>query len=44
MAAGKSLDDIKKEGLPDKYREWGSGFINTGRWLETLYNGLSKSK
>ncbi|MFN0123402.1 MAG: MBL fold metallo-hydrolase [Blastocatellia bacterium] len=41
IAAGKSLDDVKKAGLPDKYQSWGSGFINTDRWLETLYKGLS---
>lgn len=41
IAAGKSLDDVKKQGLPEKYKEWGSGFINTERWLETLYKGLS---
>jgi glyoxylase-like metal-dependent hydrolase (beta-lactamase superfamily II) len=37
MKAGKSLDDIKKAGLGDKYKEAGSGFINTGAWIETIY-------
>jgi hypothetical protein len=37
----KSLDAIKKEGLPEKYREWGTGFINTERWIETIYNSYS---
>lgn len=44
MAAGKSLDDIKKQGLPDKYKEWGNGVIKTEAWLQAVYNGLSKSK
>lgn len=37
----KSLDAIKKEGLPEKYKEWGSGFITTERWIETIYNSYS---
>lgn len=37
----KSLDAIKKEGLPEKYQEWGSGFIKTDRWIETVYNSYS---
>jgi glyoxylase-like metal-dependent hydrolase (beta-lactamase superfamily II) len=37
----KSLEAIKKEGLPEKYREWGTGFINTERWIETIYNSYS---
>ena len=26
--AGKTLDQIKAAGLPEKYSEWGKGFIN----------------
>ena len=37
----KSLDDIKKEGLPEKYKDWGTGFIKTDRWIETIYNSYS---
>jgi glyoxylase-like metal-dependent hydrolase (beta-lactamase superfamily II) len=40
----KSLDELKKEGLPEKYKEWGSGFINTDRWIETIYNSYSTAK
>lgn len=42
MKAGKSLDEIKKAGLPEKYAAWGSGFIKTEPWLETVYKSLSK--
>ncbi|HEV2765448.1 MAG TPA: MBL fold metallo-hydrolase [Pyrinomonadaceae bacterium] len=38
VAAGRTLEQIKAEGLPEKYKSWGTGFINTERWLETLYN------
>jgi glyoxylase-like metal-dependent hydrolase (beta-lactamase superfamily II) len=34
---GKSLEEIKQAGLPAKYDEWGSGFISTDRWIETIY-------
>lgn len=44
IAAGKSFDEIKKEGLPEKWADWGTGFINTDRWLETLYTRLSKKE
>jgi len=40
--SGMSLDDAKKAGLPDEWKEWGSGFINTDRWIETIYNSYSK--
>lgn len=42
IADGKSLADVKAAGLPEKYKDWGSGFINTSRWLEISYNSLSK--
>ncbi len=44
MAAGKSLDEIKAEGLPDKWASWGSGFIPTERWIEIVYRSLSSKK
>lgn len=42
IAAGKTLDQVKAAGLPEKWKDWGTGFINTGRWLEIAYNSLSK--
>ncbi len=43
MTAGKTLDQIKSEGLPDKWKSWGAGFIPTERWLETIYKSLSNN-
>ena len=40
MAAGKSLDQIKKEGLPEEWKTWGVGFIKTEQWIETIYRSL----
>lgn len=42
MKAGKSLDEIKSEGLAEKWSEWGSGFISTERWLETVHSSLER--
>ena len=41
MAAGKTLDQIKADGLPDEWKPWGMGFIKTDVWLELVYNGLA---
>jgi len=41
MAAGQSLADIQAAGLPDKYSEQGSGFVNQDRWIEIIYNSYS---
>jgi len=37
----KSLDEIKKTGLPAKYKDWGTGFIKTDAWIETIYKSYS---
>lgn len=42
MKAGKSLDDMKKAGLPEKFKEAGSGFIKTDQWIETVFKSYSK--
>jgi glyoxylase-like metal-dependent hydrolase (beta-lactamase superfamily II) len=41
MAAKKTLDQIKKEGLPAEWKSWGEGFIKTDLWLELVYRSLS---
>jgi cyclase len=41
MKEGKTLDEIKKAGLPEKYKEAGSGFIKTDTWIETIYKSYS---
>jgi cyclase len=39
MKNKKSLDEIKKTGFPEKYKDYGSGFIKTDAWIETIYKG-----
>ena len=41
MAAGKTLAQIKAEGLPDEWKSWGTGFVKTDLWIETVFNSLS---
>jgi len=40
MKAGKDLATIQKEGLPDEWKKWGSGFIKTEVWIGTIYESL----
>lgn len=42
MGAGKTLAEIKAEGLPEEWKSWGSGFIKTDGWIETIHRSLSK--
>ncbi|MEP6705491.1 MAG: MBL fold metallo-hydrolase, partial [Acidobacteriota bacterium] len=42
MKKGTSLDEIKKAGLPEKFKSWGSGFIKTDSWIEIVYRSYSK--
>jgi cyclase len=44
IAAGKTLEGLKKDGLPEKYQSWGTGFIKTDAWIETIYKSLSAKK
>ncbi|HXC71119.1 MAG TPA: MBL fold metallo-hydrolase [Pyrinomonadaceae bacterium] len=41
IKAGKTLEQIKSEGLPDTWKSWGTGFIKTDMWLEIIYRSLT---
>ena len=41
IAAKKSLDEIKKEGLPAEWNSWGTGFIKTELWIELVHRSLT---
>ena len=43
ISEGKSLEQVKAAGLPEKYKEWGAGFINQQTYIQIVYNNL-KSK
>lgn len=38
-AIGDSLDEIKKQGLGEKWQPWSWVFINEEKWISTLYDG-----
>jgi len=42
MKKKKTLDEIKKAGFPDKFKDFGTGFIKTDAWIETIYKSYSK--
>ena len=44
IATGKTLEQIKSEGLPEEWKPWGEGFIKTDRWVETIYRSLTAKK
>ena len=41
IAAGKTLAQTKSDGLPDEWKPWGTGFIKTDLWVETIYKSLT---
>ncbi|HKG46691.1 MAG TPA: MBL fold metallo-hydrolase [Pyrinomonadaceae bacterium] len=44
ITAGKTLDQMKSEGLPAEWAPWGTGFIKTDLWVETIYRSLTAKK
>lgn len=43
ISEGRTLEQVKARGLPEKWSTWGTGFINSSRWLEITYNALKSS-
>jgi len=37
----KTLEQVKRAGLPDKWKRWNQDPIREGRYIEILYRGLS---
>jgi cyclase len=44
MAAGESLEKIQAEGLPESFKPYGGGFIDTKTWILTIHDSLAKEK
>ncbi len=42
MKGGKTLEQIKAAGLPDRFAPWTKGFLPTPQWLELVYRSLEK--
>jgi hypothetical protein len=41
IAANQSLEEVTAAGLPEEWAAWGTGFMNTERWLGTVYQSLT---
>jgi glyoxylase-like metal-dependent hydrolase (beta-lactamase superfamily II) len=41
IEAGKNLEEIKAEGLPDEWKSLNTPQVTTERWLETVYDSLT---
>jgi cyclase len=44
MKEGKTLEQIKAAGLPDRFAPWTKGFLPTPQWLELVYRSLEQHK
>ena len=42
MQDGKTLEQIKAAGLPERFAPWTKGFFTTPQWLELVYQSLKK--
>jgi glyoxylase-like metal-dependent hydrolase (beta-lactamase superfamily II) len=42
MKAGKTLDQIKAEGLPEEWKAWSWNFIPTDRWITIVHRSYSQ--
>ncbi|HEX8699739.1 MAG TPA: MBL fold metallo-hydrolase [Myxococcaceae bacterium] len=42
--AGKTLEQVQAQGVPEKYKTWGGAFIKDAQYLEFLYKGLPGGK
>ena len=42
LTAGKTLEQTKADGLPAKWKSWEAPTLSTSRWLEILYQGLTR--
>jgi cyclase len=41
MAEGKKVEQIKAEGFPNEWKSWGAGFVNSDRWIDTIFRSFS---
>lgn len=44
IAAGTSLDELKKQGFAEEWKSWSGSFISTERWIETIHQNFSAKK
>ena len=42
IEAGKTIQEIKEQGLNKRWQSWGEGFINTSRWIDIVHNSFTQ--
>lgn len=42
MEAGRTLEQMQAEGLPEQWKEFGTGFIDTKTWIATIHASYSQ--
>jgi cyclase len=40
VQAGETLEKMQAEGLPEKFKPWGAGFVDAKRWIQTIRDSL----
>lgn len=43
IAAGRSLEELQAEGVPERWANWSWGFIDGNRWIEIVHGSLQGS-
>jgi cyclase len=44
MKEGKTVEQIKAAGLPERFAPWAKGFFTAPQWLELVYRSLDKNR
>src|ERR1044072_8304796 len=39
---GENLKQLQAEGFADEWKDWGKGFVNANRWIETIHRSMTK--
>lgn len=42
IETGKPLDALRAAGVPERWESWGTGFIKTDAWIETIHKSLTR--
>jgi cyclase len=40
LQAGETLEKMQAEGLPEKFKPWGAGFVDAKRWIQVVRDSL----
>jgi len=44
MKEGKTLEQIKSAGLPERFAPWTNGFLSATQWIELVYQSLAQNQ